>query len=84
MSSAWSVPLPVFCCAGSLLLRGFFLVAVCRLLTAVSSLVVEHGLLDSWASAVAALGFSRCTGLVAEQHCLLPSVRTYHLDDEGG
>ena len=27
---------------------------------------------------------SRCTGLVAEQHCLLPSVRTYHLDDEGG
>ena len=27
---------------------------------------------------------SLCTGLVAEQHCLLPSVRTYHLDDEGG
>ena len=64
MSSARSVPLPVFCCAGSLLLRGLSLVAVCRLLTAVSSLVVEHGLLDSWVSVVAVLGFS-CRGAQA-------------------
>lgn len=48
------------CCCG-----GFLLVAVCRLLTAVSPLVVGHGLLALWISVVTALGFS--TGLVVEQ-----------------
>ena len=36
----------------------YSLVAVCRLLTEVSSLVVEHGLLGAWASVVAAYGLS--------------------------
>ena len=70
----FSVVLGLCCCGG------FSLVAVCRLPTAVSSLVVGHGLLASWISVVTALGFST----VVEQYCLLFSVRTYNLDDKGG
>ena len=53
-------------CAGSLLLRGLFsgcewgLVVVLRLLTALASLVVEHGLQGAQASVVAAHRLSSC------------------------
>ena len=51
------------CCLGFSLgvaSRGYFLVAVCRLLTTVASLVEEHRLWGTRASVVEAHGFSGC------------------------
>ena len=45
--------------------RSYSLVAMCQLLNVVASLVVEHGLQGSWASAAAARWLSSC-GLQAQ------------------
>ena len=55
--------------------RGFSLVAVCGLLIATASLVVEHGLQGVQASVVAAPGLSRCGFQAVE--CRLSSCGTY-------
>ena len=51
--------LGLHCCTGFTLVaasRGYSLVAVCRLLSAMTSLVTEHGLWGMWASAAVAHG----------------------------
>ena len=68
----------IFGCGGSSLLRelfsgcgkqGLFLIAVCRLLIAVASLVAEHGLQGTQASVAVAPGLSSYS-LKASEHRL--------------
>ena len=68
----------IFYCAGSSLLhglplaaasRGYSIVAMCELLTAVASFVVGHRLLGAWASEAAAEGLGSC-GSQAPEHKL--------------
>ena len=65
----------IFGCGGSSLLRelfsgcgkqGLFLIAVCRLLIAVASLVAEHGLQGTQASVIVARGLSSCSSWAPE------------------
>ena len=46
---------------------GLLFIAVCGLLIVVASLVVEHGLWDTWASVVVALRLSSCGSQALER-----------------
>ena len=47
--------------------RGYSLVAMCRLLTAVASLVAKHGFQGAWASGLEACGLSSCGSQALER-----------------
>ena len=55
--------------------KGFSLVVLCRLLTAVASLVAEHGLQGARASGVAALWLWSTGSIVVTQELSYPAAR---------
>ena len=64
--------LGICCCSGFFLVaasRGYSLVAVCRLLFAVASLVASHRLKGAWASVVVAWGLRNCASRALEFRC---------------